>query len=285
METAAPDDVTPWWGTYALDEETGGRWHIGPSTLWLYRSGHDWRIVYRPSSDASTTDPMAPRSAATVPVPDAEIEDILRADDPLLETSRYSFRRTERRVSLSPALADRPVIARPEHPLFVPPGEAVTIYVNTAVWVRIELAKSQRLLREMPAHRMSDTWFGASTREGTFCYATRTTGRLRLDRLSLRLHRAVTPLHIHNRADDALALERVQLPVQHLAVYRAPTDTLWTNAVSMKRTASTEGAAVSIKAGPPDAVPDAVRVQEPRESDQRGLFTSTFSAVGALFSS
>lgn len=282
-DSPVPEAATPWWGTYALDEETGGRWDIGPSTVWMYRGTRDWRVVHRPSDGATDTDPMLSRSAVTLPVPADEMDDLLTAEDPLLDTRRYGVQQTTEPVALRPALADRPVVSRPEHSLSVPPGEAVTLYLSSALWVRVVLADSDRRLCELPSHRMSDTWFGPSTREGTLCYATRTAGRLRLDRLPLRLHRAVTPLRVRNQADEPLALERVQLPAPHLTLFRGANDMLWTNAVSMRHTAAIEGADVSVEDGPPEAAPDADRVQEPRETDQRGLFTSTFSAFGALF--
>jgi len=284
MDSTPRDDGTPWWGTYELEEETGGRWDVGPSTLWLYRTGRDWRVIHRPSAYANVADSLVSRSAVTLPIPTANIEDILAAETRELEVRRYGFRRTGPGVTLRPVLADRPVVARPEHPLYVPPGEVVTLYLSSAVWVRIELPERGHCLQEVPTHRMSDTWFGTSTRDGTFCYATRTAGRLRLDRLPQRPHRAVTPLRVRNEADDPLALERVQLPAPYLTVFRAASHMLWTNMVTMKRTAAEEGAAVTVSNGPPPKVPGAERIQDPREADQKGLFTSTFSAVGALFS-
>lgn len=283
--STSPEEATPWWGTFSLAEETGGRWEVGPSTLWLYRTAQEWRILHRPTADPATTDPMVNRSSTTVPVPEADMDAILETEDDDLQMSRYSFRRTGNRVTLHPVLADRPVVSRPEHPLYVPPDESVTLYLSTAVWIRIALDESDRLLREVPSYRMSDTWFGPSTVEGEFCYATRTAGRLRLDTLPRRLHRAVTPLQIKNEASEALALERVQLPVEYLALYKTPTNTLWTQAVTMTHTEGREGAGVQIRRGAPADATDAELLREPRESDKRGLFTATFSAVGTFFGS
>lgn len=276
-------DPTPWWGTYTLDEGEGGCWHIGPSTLWLYRSATDWRVLHRLSRDPTATDPMVNRSEVELPVPEAEMAEMLEVEDEEIHTSRYSFQQTESRIVLEPVLADRPIVSRPEHPLYVPTGESVTLYLSTPLWVRIELEESERQLQEVPSHRMSDTWLGASTLEGELCYATRTAGRLRLDQLPVRLHRAITPLYIRNRADDSLLLERVQLPAEHLSLYRTPDEYLWTNAVSMNRITGTEGASVTIEKGPPKDVRGAKRVQEPRKETKAGLFTSTFRTVGAFF--
>ena len=283
--TEINDDPEPWWGTVSLNEGSGGRWDVGPSTLWLYRSANEWRLFCRLPSDPAAVDPMLNRSQRIVPLPAPDLAELLEATDDRLQVSRYSFRRTEAPISLQPALADRPVVSRPEHPLFVPPEESVTLYLSTPLWVRIELAESERRLQDVPSFRMSDTWFGASTVEGELCYATRTAGRLRLDNLPRRYHRAVTPLRIKNMATDALALERVQLPVQHLALYTTPSNQLWTQAVTMTRSEGREGAGVQIRGGPPADAKGAKRIQEPREASKKGLFMSTFSAVGTLFGS
>lgn len=286
MESSPPtDEPTPWWGAFALEPGQGGRWEIGPSTLWLYRTVQEWRVLHRPSSDPATVDPMPNRSDAAVPLPDDEMQVVLNAQDEDLQTSRYSFRRAERRVALEPALADRPVVSRPEHPLYVPPDESVTLYLSTALWIRVTLPDSDRRLQEAPSFRMSDTWFGPSTVSGEFCYATRTAGRLQLDNLPRRYHRAITPLQIRNNATDALALERVQIPTPHLALYTTPNDMLWTQGVTMTRSESREGAGVQIRSGPPSDAKEAELIQEPRETDKKSLFMSTFSAVGAFLGS
>jgi len=274
---------SPWWGTAALEMDTGGEWHVGPSTLWVYRSSYDWRVIVRPSTDPKTADPMAQRSGRQVPVEEETMTPVLESDDDDLVTQRFSVQDTGEEIALLPALADRPVVVRPEHPLSVLPNEAVTLYLSTPLWVRIELVETERRLTEVPSHRMSDTWFGPSTREGTLCYATRTAGRLRLDRLPLRLHRALTPLTVHNQTDESLALERIQLPVPHLSVYGTSDDVLWTDPVRMAHRSTDEGAAVDIREGPPEDRAEADLLQPPREEKKHGLFTSTFSAVGALF--
>lgn len=282
METE-PGESIPWWGSVSLDLYTGGKWHLGPSTLWVYRASHDWRVIHRPSTDPVTADPMAQRSTVIAPLPDDEMAAVLESDDSNLVTHRYSVRDTDETIALRPTLADRPVVARPEHPLSVLPNEAVTLYLSTPLWARIVLVESERVLWEVPSHRMSDTWFGPSTRTGELCYATRMTGRLRLDRIPVRLHRALTPLQVRNRGAEPLSLERVQLPAPHLALYESDDGGLWTDAVTMIRREGETGADIRIAGGAPSDASDATRVQEPRESSKHGLITSTFSAFGALF--
>ncbi len=275
----------PWWGTFPLELGTGGRWEVGPSTLWLYRTEREWRIIHRPSTDPESADPMENRSEAVVPISDEEMKAVFDSEDTHLQTHRYSFGSTEKQVALEPALADRPVVTRPEDPMYIPSGETITLYLNMPLWMRVFLPKSERLLQEVPSHRMSDTWFGKTTTQGEFCYAARTTGRIRLDDLPFRFHRALTPLRIRNTAEDALFLERVQLPTRHLALYRNVNDVLWTQSVRMTRKEGNEGADIRILDGPPSDIEGGELLREPRDTNKRNLFTSTFGAVGSLFSS
>jgi hypothetical protein len=282
--TSSEDELTPWWGDFEIDVDRGGRWDVGPSTLWLYRTEREWRVIYRPGLSTGEPDPLAHNSQATVPAPADEFEEMFAEDDKDLQISRHGFSQTQGAIGLEPALADRPVVSRPENPMHVPAGETMTLYVSTPLWMRVVLP-GDRLLTEVPSHRMSDTWFGTSTVEGELCYATRTSGRSRLESLPVRLHRAVTPLKVKNSANDSLLLERVQLPVRHLSLYRDASDALWTDPVRMNRAEGAEGADVQIRTGAPQEAEKSKRIQTARDESKRGLFTSTFGAFGALFGS
>ena len=282
--TSSEAEPTPWWGDFEIDENQGGRWEVGPSTLWLYRTEREWRVVYRAGISSGEPDPLADNSRATVPAPADEFEELFGVEDDDLQISRHGFTKSQGAISLQPALADRPVISRPEHPMHVPAGETMTLYVSTPLWMRVMLP-DDRMLTELPSHRMSDTWFGTSTIEGELCYATRTSGRSRLESLPVRLHRAVTPLKVKNSANDPLLLERVQLPVRHLSLYRDASDRLWTDPVRMNRAEGAEGADIQIRTGAPQEAQKSTRIQTARDESKRGLFTSTFGAFGALFGS
>ncbi len=279
----APNDsasMQPWWGTFELDKEQAGRWTMGPTTLWVFRTAQEWRVLYRAEGD-----PLRGDSGVVVPIDDEAWRAVeAEADgDASVKRQRHSFRSTAPTVTLQPVPADRAVVVRPEHPLSVPAGEEVTLYVSTPLWIRVETAS--KALQEIPSHRPSDTWFGPSTREGELCYASRTAGRLRLANLPLRMHRAVTPLLVRNGADESLPLERVHVPTQYLALYRAEDDVLWTQALTVDRKRSGEGAEVRVETGAPKEAPRATRLQEPREELKKGLVVSTFRAIEALFGS
>lgn len=281
----ADSTLKPWWGTFTIEEGMGGRWDVGPSTVWLYRTAIEWRVFHRPSHHDGHPDSMADRSEVVIPVAESDLPSIAAIDDETYTISRHSFRTTTPRVSVMPVHADRPIITRPEYPLYIPAGESVTLYISTPLWIRIELPEPKRLVREIASFRMSDTWFGPSTLKGEICYATRTTGRFRRENLPLRYHRAITPVRVRNKAKDALSLERLQLPARHLSIFRAPDDSLWTEEVTMTRSEGTSGADIDIKSGPPADVPGSTRIQEARDPIRKGLFTSTFGTVTSLFSS
>jgi len=261
-----------------VEAHSGRQWQIGPSTLWVFHAAREWRLMHKQGADAlmSESTVRGPIGEDTWPgVVGPEIDDD--------QVVRFSIQHDDAHVTLQPALADRPVVARPEHAIYIPPGEDVTLYVSTPLWIQLQLGTAAK--HEVPAFRPSDTWFGPSTREGELCYATRTTGRLQLNDVPLRPHRAVTPLLLQNRAADQLLLERVQIPVQHLALFASPDHGLWTQAVALHREEDTEGARVDIKPGSPPEIAKTERLADPREADKHNLVMSTFKAISALFSS
>jgi hypothetical protein len=192
-------------------------------TLWIQRLEGEWRIAHETGSD-----PL-----------DVSLEEDLPADvgDLLLKegVARFVTAGKSEEVVISAALADRSVVTSSEQPLSVPSGEEVTVYVSSPLWVRIETGKPAKLLCEIPVFRPSDTWFGPDTTEGELCYASRTFHRVRLEDIPVRPHRATTAVKIKNRAKSMLALERMQVPVTHLALYRAGDGRLWTQDVLFER--------------------------------------------------
>lgn len=280
MEDPAPS-LAPWWGTVKLDVGQAGHWAVGPCALWIHRSDKEWRLVEDRSSD-----PMENHSAYTVPIPPEDWEAITNPDDPTGTLTRFGFQKTKDTLTLHPVLGDRPFVVRPEEPIVVGPKERLTMYVSTPVWIRVTFGAGTPLEHDVPAYRPSDTWFGPNTRDGEVCYATRTTGRMQLDNLPLRMHRAVTPILIFNRASEVLPIERIQIPVQYLALFESPEDHfLWTQSIKMHRKEGAEGADVRIEEGAPKDARTSERITPPREEVKEGLAVSTFRAIGSLFGS
>ena len=216
--------------------------------------------------------------AAPAPV---EQTDLMPEDPPPDSTVlRYSFQKTlDRQIMITPVLADRAVVVRPDAPLYVLAGEDITIFASTPVWIRIEAGSPARLLTEIPSHRPSDTWFGPDTMEGELCYAVRMVGRLRLEKLPLRLHRAVTPIHVHNHASDALYLDRVQIPIQYLSLYQGENDFLWTPPVDLDRESSGDRASIRFADKPPAEAGAATLLSKARHEVRSNMIIRTFSSI------
>jgi hypothetical protein len=288
-EAPAP---APWWGAFDLEPGQTGRWEVGPLTLWIARAAREWTVHALSSGET-----LVVRSSAAVPTEDRPPSaHEATPGPPSVQMTRYAAAATTGRLHVRPALPDRPVVVRPEQTVVVPPQESMRMYVSLPLWVAVETETSRRddgarrpangpngrLLHEEPSHRLSDTWFGPSTREGTLCYALRTTARTDAADLPRRLHRATTPIQVENRAADPLTVERIQLPAPHLALYETDDHALWTQAIDFVH-ATDEGADVNVRPGVPDEAGTAARVRDPREENASGLAMSTFRALGALF--
>lgn len=272
--TETAEDTTIWWGLFTMEEGEGGCWEIGPSRLWIHRLAREWRLVHTQEPDA-----LAGGVRLRVPLPPAEAREALEGAPPGAAHLRFSAAQTEARIRLWPELADRPVVVRPETPLYVLDGEDVTLYVSTPLWIRFEGSDGERFLHERPTFRPSDTWFGASTREGELCYATRTAGRLRLEDLPQRSYRALTPILLRNRAEDPWLVERIQLPVAYLALYHDGAGGLWTPAVTLEREAGGYLAGLHVENGAPADARTATLLRPPRLTSRTSLIGRTFSTL------
>lgn len=262
------DRIGVWWGKFTLTGDQSGFWRIGPMKLWLRRLLNEWRIAH-----CSEGDPNDGALEVRLPVeprePGAEFEVV-----------RFFFRQPPDDLSLLPAPADRPVIIRSETPLCIPANEEITLYVSTPLWVRLQVGRPEKLLLELPLYRPSDTWFGPNTREGEIAYAGRTQGRLHLEDLPFRPHRAVTPVLIRNLAEESLLLERINVPVPYLSLFSAADGGLWTQGLTLEREAEKGLAVIYLDKDPPRQAPDARPVCGPRERAEQNLLKRTF---GALF--
>lgn len=221
-----------WWGTVTLGFGQIARWRAGPSTVHVERRPTDWRVWHDVDDDPYAV--VAERAHA---------EDGPPPDGPA--TLRLSFAETPDTIVVRPALADRQVVVRPETTLVVPPGERVTLYASTPVWMalKLEVLRPRRgrvspepvVLAELPTARPSDTWFGPSKLDGELCYAVRTAARMEAADLPLRPHRAVTPVTIENQAATPMEVARIVVPMPFLALHVDRDGRLWSDRVELTR--------------------------------------------------
>jgi hypothetical protein len=257
---------TGWWGEFRFAAGETTTWCIGPLRLAMRRARHEWQLGY-----------------GWVEVTDAEVVcSVATTTDPLPayeNQERYVFRETGEALQIRPALADRPVISRPVTPFHLPAGEEATLFVSSPVWLHLSVPEPACDLTEVPIQRSSDTWFGPSTREGQLCYDSRTAGRLHLEEVPKRPHRAVTRVVIRNEGSDALRLERLSLPAPYLAVFEADDGLLWTTPVTLVRDHTGEMGMVKIHERPPQEARGAKRLSPPREKPTQGSLVRALSAL------
>lgn len=222
-----------WWGEFKLPANSMGCWHVGPLQLWVQRLASEWRVAWRAGEEL-----MQPVAEVKLPLP-------LQAPESGMTVARFSFRDTDQPLRLIPTLADRPVVVRPDMPLYIPSGETITLFVSTTLWVRIFVGHAAPLT-EIPTLRPSDTWFGPNTRSGEMCYASRTLAHTSIKDVVPRPHRAITPVQIRNHAADALAVERLSVPVPLLTLSVNERGHFWTQSVTLERRAHADNAVLQL---------------------------------------
>ncbi len=255
-----------WWGAYDLEIGQLGHWRIGPLSLHVHRRASEWLVAWESKGDPKeeTTEIKVPTEGA-LPV-DATV-------------NRFPVQATNGPVTLMPRLADRPVIIKPETPLYVPGGERVTLFIGSPVWVDVAVGKPPRSLLEVEAYRTTDTWFGPNTRQGELCYASKTLARLNLEDCTVRPHRAITAVEVQNNADESLLIELLQLPAPLLALFATEENVLWTQSVTLTREDSGNQTSLKISNAPHPEGGVLTRLAEPRQAQGGNIVFQAFSKL------
>ncbi|MFA9461359.1 hypothetical protein [Thiohalorhabdus methylotrophus] len=264
---AVEETAASWWGRFQLALGEWGHWAVGPLDLWLRRLPSEWTLVDLPGSGAEDRP-----AAVSVPAPSGP-------GVPEEQRLRYVVGKTAETVVLTPYLADRSVVARPDSPLFILAGAEVCLYVSSPLWVRLETGEERRLLREMPVSRPSDTWFGPTTREGELAYAARTQARLDPDGLPPTPHWAITRVRLRNETRTPMPMERLNLPVPNLTLYEGGDGRLWTENVTLTLGPDSDSAAVVMEKAKPAEARRAKPLHEPRSRPERNRLVRALSSL------
>ncbi len=265
-----PEREAPWWGEVELELGETALWRIGPFRLWLQRGAAEWRSAH----DQLDTDEST----------DWELARAVEWPEEGVNCERFAVTETGSAVQLRPATADRPLVARPRTPFRILPGQESRVFISAPLWAEIRVGSGALALREIPTKRLSDTWFGSTTREGELCYALKTSARTDLEELPRAAYRIVTPVVIENRGTDPLLVERMNIPVPFLSIYSSAEGEAWSEEVHMVWTESGDMAELDLRDGPPAEVAGAPRLSEPRRVAEKGhLFRAFGSFLGLEF--
>jgi hypothetical protein len=259
-----------WWGSFSLPEGQSGRWRIGSAIFTISRLRNEWTVAYETVEEAAEE----AEDSVEVALPLAQPEE----PGPKAKVTRFGMSKTDKTLKLIPALADRSVVIRTEKPLHVLSNQEVKLYVNSPLWVRIETGDPQIVLQDIPILRPSDTWFGASTVQGELCYASRIYGRLSLEDIRFRPHRAVTPVLLRNLGKDSLFLERLNLPVHNLSLYESEENYLWTQSIALEA-GTDDKADLELKKGAPKEAKNPKLICGPREKAEKKILSRALKSL------
>lgn len=257
-----------WWGSFTIPLDQSLQWRIGPLTLVVRCLDGEWNIGHGRTADFDNDDITW------------EVQSSDQLPETLDNNSRYIFSKIVKQLTVSPRLADRPIISRPLIPFNLTAGEEVTLYVSSPLWLELALGTSPAtVLEEVAIQRPSDTWFGPSTLQGELCYASITHCRTNLTELPQRAHRAITPVLIRNRADTTLTVERLNLPAPLLSLYACADGQLWTPKVTLTRGKEGDMAELKIGDKPPEEAKSPELLSKPRNTANVGVLIRAFNAV------
>jgi hypothetical protein len=269
-ESGAPtnDPTGTWWGEYELTSGETAEWNIENLQVVAKHDEYELLIAHRQIE-----------AAEEQPEWQFAYSDLAIEEDVFEQIARFVFQEAPQKVTVLPALADRPVVSRPFVPLIVPAGENATIYVGTPLWFTLTAGPSANTLFEIPIQRPSDTWFGPSTMDGETCYASHTFARLNVENIPVEAEWAITRIHIRNDSDAALQIERLNLPVPYLSLFSTQYGRLITENVTMVQTREGAKAEFSLEKDLSTLPPGVVLVTSPRKIAQKGMLISAFSTL------
>lgn len=258
--------MTGFWGEFPFEDRATGRWLVGPLELWVSHRPQEWRLAIRHDDEADVDRERVELPAgAFAPAADARIE-------------RYATDPEDRALRVQARLPDRPVVVRPDPPVHLLPGHEVSIHVGIPLLLALANARGTPLT-EVPAVVMPETWFGPNTREGELCWAVRSKARLTMLEMPRRPGRATAVITVRNDGADTLPIERLKVPVGHLALFVAEDGGVWTQALRVVRAAGEDEARVQATAGAP---PMAGAVRPLAPARRPGSASVLIRALGAL---
>ena len=255
-----------WWTPDSLSSGEGWHWRIGPLELWTFHLDGEWQLAHLRHDDEPEESTWSRQA-------------IREMSEDLEAVERFAAGAEADQIQLQPRVADRSVVAKPRVPFHILPGQTAKVYVSTPLWIEVKVGRALRILIDIPTRRLSDTWFGSSTREGEVAYALKTHARVRLAEMPVRTYRAITPVVFHNAGTDVLEVDRMSLPVPYIALYANQEGQLWTQAVTLKRSEGSEMAELDVKKGPPKEAGQSQRLSEARLKADANVVVRAFSSL------
>ncbi len=257
-----------WWGEYTLHLCDTSLLKVGPLTVQFFRNEKEWQITHSQNKLVSDSEENQ-----------WSFENSSKVGVDQGETQRHIFNETEDIFSVTPKLPDRPVVIKTAQPLNIHPGQQANIFVSIPLWLVISLGTEKPPIQEIPIVRPSDTWFGPSTMEGDLCYSSTTQGRLFINELPRRPHRAISSVLIQNTLDKTLTLEKFSVPAPYLSLFASEDGSLWTEVITLLNDDESDLAKVSVSEESIKPGLKIKKIAEPRMTAQKNMLLRTFTVL------
>lgn len=253
--TATATDPVSLWGTHTLALDASHSFELGKLTAEVRRSSRDWIVEYTYTQDL-----------------------YVRGSDQARSRLRSVFSETHADLTIRPACADRNMVAVPVDTIHVSPGQRVTLYMSSPLWVQMLVQDGRVLVADLPCEILSDSWFGPNTVEGELCYSNQTSARMFLEHLPQRPERVVTPATFVNEGTDSITVDRFNLPLPLLSIYSIG-GAWWTQEVVIRRSEALDNVEVNFTPQPPEHIGAAELAAAPRREESGSTITRTLSML------
>lgn len=243
------------WGTVTLEEDEIHFLHLGDLYVWLkIRNSEIW-IAYCYQGEVS--------------------EPIVETAPPAaISWARWAHGAGQHTLQISPAMADLPLIVHSDYSLKISPRTRIQVFSRVPVWVAISVPNSNYTLIELPASKLSKTWFGSPI-EGELCYHTNTKARRNLANIEPEPYLVCCPITISNQSSGVLDFERFCFRVERLGIY-AYNGALWSDETEITYRGEEQNSDVIMTGKLPEGIEKQMQLAKPRNLIRTSLATRTF---------
>jgi len=243
------------WGEVSLQESKIQYFSLGDLHLWLRFQDEEIWIAHGYSGELIGT-----------------IQDKKPPKD--VEWSRWAMKVVSGDIRIQPVFPDLPLVVNSEYPLKVSPETQIQIYTRIPVWIRIEQAKTDYQLTELPAVKLSRTWFGTPI-EGELCYHAMTRARRDLSKIDKKSYLVTCPIFVSNKSMEELNFERFCFRVERLSIYEH-NDEFWADETRIIYHGENLNSDIIMAGKLPEGIQKKQLLTKPRKEIKKSLATRTF---------
>lgn len=194
-----------------------------------------------------------------------------------IKWSRWALKSADQELNIMPVFPDRPIIVNSEYPLKISPESEIQIFTRVPAWIQISIGKNRHVLTELPARKMSQTWFG-NPLEGELCYWLSTKARRSFTKLEDRSAYINCPIRIKNKTHEDLNFEKFCFRVDRLSVFKANED-LWADETHIEYHGEEQNSDITMTGRLPKNISDGEQLSRPRNPLSKSFATRTFKKL------